>query len=65
MPAISEMMHFCCQDIICKFSVWMLKSTFREYMKIYRQLFYTFNEIMQQTVDKTNVEQPYLPISKN
>ena len=53
MHAKNEMIHFCCQDIICKFHFWTLKSTFPEYMKVNRQLFYTFNEIMQQTFDKT------------
>ena len=42
-------MHICCEEIICKFRFWTVKSPFRKYMKGYRQLFYTFNEIMQQT----------------
>ena len=53
MPVIDEMIHFCSQGIICKFSFWALKSTFSEYMKGQWQLFYTFNEIMQQTFCET------------
>ena len=33
--------------------VFGVKSIFRKYIKEYRQLFYTFNEIMLQTFDKT------------
>ena len=53
MPIIHEMMQFCSLEMICKFSFWTLKSTFPEYMKRHSPLFYTFNEIIQQTFDKT------------
>ena len=45
-------MHFYCQGIICRFSFYTSKSTFPEYMRENRPLFYTFNEIMQQAFDK-------------
>ena len=64
MPALDEIRHFCCQEIIFKFSFCTLKSTFPEYMSGYRQLFYTFNEIMQQIWTKLNAEQRYSPVSK-
>ena len=53
MPAIGKIMPFCCLESICKFSFWTLKFTFPEYMKLYRKLFYTFSDILQQTFDKT------------
>ena len=45
MPGIGEMMQFWCPEIICKFR--------QEIICKFRQLFYTFNEITQQTFDKT------------
>ena len=53
MLVIDEMIHFCCLEIIYKFSFRALKSNILEYMKEYRQLFSTFNDILQQTFDKT------------
>ena len=52
MPVIDKMVNVCCLEIICKFIFWTLKSTFSEYMKGYRQLFDTFNEIMKYSFDK-------------
>ena len=52
MPAIDEMMHFCYQENICKFSFCSFKSSLPGYIRGYRQLFYTFDKIMQQTFNK-------------
>ena len=58
MPVIDEMMHSCCLEIICKFYFLDVRvyCSVPEYMKRYTQLFYTFNDILQETFDKTKCE---------
>ena len=54
-------MHFCYLEIICRFSFWTLKTTFYEYMKGYRQLFYTINDILQQTFAEQQMRNNDIP----
>ena len=50
-------------DIVCKTSFCILKCRFCQYMKGNWQLFFTFNEIMQQTFYKTDCEKDFFNIN--